>query len=145
MSRRRAYIPLKVQLAAALCQIGKIDPEHAKAMTVDQVLSLFDLHHWRIPHALGGPDLHWNLEFQFRNGHRADTAKRDIPEIAKSKRISRDWQDHKQFIAAKAGRAEKPERKPSRVKSRGMPKPPPGAKFDWKKGHYVMPSTRAAE
>jgi hypothetical protein len=97
----RDYIPLKVQLAAALLQLGYMRPDwreladvftryiphdHAKLMTADQIISLFQLDHYPIRHADGGPDEPWNLEFKFIGAHREKT-KRDQAEMAKSKRI----------------------------------------------------------
>jgi hypothetical protein len=83
MTKRRNRIPLPVQLAAALCQLvdakGErlIPHEHAKLMTPDQVISLFQRDHYPIPKAspFNGPDEHWNIEFRLIAGHAHKTNK----------------------------------------------------------------------
>lgn len=97
---KRDYIQLRVQLAAALCQIGEIPYEHAKAMTPEQIISLFALDHG-IFHAWGGPDEHWNLRWRFRSDHIEKTAKIDIPAIAKSRRITAAQEEFRQRMLAK--------------------------------------------
>lgn len=99
----RAHISLKVKLAAALLQMVratsdgrfvKIIPfEQAKRMTADEIIALFHFDHYPIPHAQGGPDEPWNLDPILVEGHREKTAKIDIPQIAKTKRISREQEE----------------------------------------------------
>src|SRR5258708_500593 len=90
---KRKKISLKTQLAAALLQIRDASSERliphddAKLMSACQIISLFHLDHQPIPHADGGPDEPWNLTHLFIGAHREKTAKRDIPQIAKGKRI----------------------------------------------------------
>lgn len=96
MSRPRKHIPLKAQLAAALLQIARPTPygevliphDHAKQMTADQIISLFQLHHYPIEHADGGPDEPWNLEFCFIGDHKLAT-KRLAKVRAKVKRLQK--------------------------------------------------------
>lgn len=93
----RKAISLKTKLASALLQMLRPDDsgnlvriiphEEAKALTADQIISRFDFHHYPIPHAHGGPDEPWNLDPVLRPDHQRITAKRDIPMIAKTKRI----------------------------------------------------------
>ena len=94
--RERSYIPLKVQLAAALLQLPGDDPdrpavpyEAGKIMSPDQIIGLFELDHWPIPKAEDGPDEPWNLHWRLTAAHRAKTAKVDIPTIAKTKRLAK--------------------------------------------------------
>jgi hypothetical protein len=69
----RAYIPLKVKLAAALLKLGHVRYEDAKLMTADQICSLYQFHHWPIPKAHLGPDLPWNLEPRLIADHHRST------------------------------------------------------------------------
>ena len=87
MGRARKEPPLKEKLAAALREFGDIPYEHACLMTADQVISLFQFNHI-LYHRDGGSDEHWNLEPMFIRAHRDRTTKVDIPQIAKTKRIS---------------------------------------------------------
>jgi hypothetical protein len=90
--------PLKEQLAAALRDMMVPDGdggweraipwEHARDMTSDQVLSLFRRDHYPIRYEMGGPNVHWNCQWLFKGDHDRKTAKKDQPEIAKSKRIT---------------------------------------------------------
>ena len=89
MKRKRAHINLKTKLVAALCALvheedGRLVPiiphEHAKAMSEDQILSLFAWDHYPIPHAEDGPDEHWNIVPSLIPGHRIKTATIDAIE-----------------------------------------------------------------
>lgn len=104
MPRRRDHIPLKTQLAAALCQIGEIPYEHAKGLTPEQVLSLFHLDHgifhaWEV--SPGEYDKHWNMRFRFIAEHREKT-KTDIKIIAKTKRLTKSNEEFRARLLAKA-------------------------------------------
>jgi hypothetical protein len=78
---------LTAKLAAAIRELFQIPHEHAKLMTDDQVLSLVQWHHIEY-HATGGSDEHWNLDPLTIKGHKARTAKIDVPQIAKTKRLT---------------------------------------------------------
>jgi hypothetical protein len=91
---KRKAISLKVKLAAALVKLGGIPHLDAKGMSADQVISLFEFHHFPIPHAMGGLDVHWNLEVLFRKEHREETRKVTVPTIAKERRVTKKWEDH---------------------------------------------------
>lgn len=65
-------------------------------MSAQQIVSLFQFDHYPIRHEAGGPAEPWNLVPRFIPVHRIKTAKIDMPEIAKIKRISRAHQD---FVA----------------------------------------------
>lgn len=89
MNVSRKEPTLTAKLAAALRELFQIPHEHAKLMTDEQVLSLFQWHHIEY-HATGGSAEHWNLDPLTIRGHRARTAKIDVPQIAKTRRISRE-------------------------------------------------------
>jgi hypothetical protein len=112
---RRAYIPMKVQLAAMLLTVrieedGKlvpfIDHETAKQLTADQILSLFHRDHYPLRKVDGGPDAPWNIVFRPIQEHRRKTAKRDQPEIAKSRRLVKTQEEFRRKMLAKAGQGE---------------------------------------
>jgi hypothetical protein len=83
MTKRRAHISLTTKLAATLLQLrgngGKrlIPHEHAKNMTAEQIVSLYEFHHNPIPKAepFNGPDEPWNLEPRMIADHSHSTNK----------------------------------------------------------------------
>lgn len=87
--RHRSHISLKVKLAAALLQLGHIPFSQAKRMNADQIIALYRFDHYPIPHAQDGPDEPWNLQPLLAGTHDWKTAKVDIPQIAKTKRITK--------------------------------------------------------
>jgi hypothetical protein len=126
----RKHISFKTKLCAALCQMrddvdGKLEliltHDEAKALSEDQILSLFQWDHYPIPHTppYNGPDEHWNLEPRLIVPHRVKTAKVDIPRIAKGKRVSKDFEEHTRTM--QTPRDERPV-KPSRWGKRPFPK-----------------------
>lgn len=90
---KRDHIRADVLLAAALLQlvdkngVRLIPHEHAKLMTADQIISLYQRDHYPIRKADGGPDEPWNITWTGIMAHRHKTATKDIPEVAKQKRI----------------------------------------------------------
>lgn len=98
---------LSIKLAAALLQIRDkdgeplIEWEHAKVMSTSQILSLFDWDHYPIRVEAGGPTEAWNLVPRFKPVHRIKTAKIDIPEIAKIRRITKKEQEFRDRLLAK--------------------------------------------
>ena len=103
MTRARAHISFKTKLVAALCQMrhevdGKweliLTYEEAKALSEDQILSLFHWEHGVVPHAEGGEDTHFNLEPMLIAPHRKKTSEVDVPGIAKRKRVAKAHADH---------------------------------------------------
>jgi hypothetical protein len=104
---KRSHISLKTKLASALLaikafELGRWSPliphEDAKQMTADQIISLFAFDHYPIRKADGGPDEPWNLEPRMIVPHREKTAKIDVPQMAKSKRIRRKEATHRERI-----------------------------------------------
>ena len=125
---KRGYISFKTKLVAALCQMrhevdGKLEliltHDHAKALSEDQILSLFHWEHGVIPHAEDGPDCHWNLEPMLIAPHRKKTREVDVPGIAKRKRVRTDHIEHTRTMATP--RDQRPQ-KQSRWGSRPFPK-----------------------
>src|SRR5260370_23984147 len=86
---KRKHISLKTKLAAALSQLF-LTHQEARLASEEEVLKLVNWEHYPIPHAHRGPDTHWNLVPTLRAAHREKTAKIDVPQIAKTKRISRE-------------------------------------------------------
>lgn len=84
---KRKEPTLTDKLAAALRELLGIPYEHAKLMTAEQILSLVEWHHIRY-HADGNGVEHYNLDPLPIRAHRERTAKIDIPQIAKTKRIT---------------------------------------------------------
>jgi hypothetical protein len=116
MSNRRKHIPLKTKLAAALCQMlrpnadGRLEPvidhESSKAMTEDQVLSVFNWDHYPVPKHRDGSDAHWNLTPRPIIEHRRKSATIDTPGAAKDARLSTKQSAFRSRMLAKLGRAE---------------------------------------
>lgn len=128
MSRARAHISFKTKLVAALCQMrhevdGKLElilnHDEAKALSEDQILSLFHWDHTVTPHAEDGADAHWNLAPELIVPHRIKTATIDVPGIAKRKRVAKTEEEFRRRMLTP--RDERPA-KPSRWGSRPFPK-----------------------
>lgn len=118
VSPARAHISLKTKLAAAISALF-LTYDEAKALSEEQVLSLVAWDHDPIPHVHGGEDAHHNLVPRLIPGHRKKTAEIDIPQIAKTKRISEAEVEFRRRILTP--RDERPS-KPSRWGSRPFPK-----------------------
>jgi hypothetical protein len=86
---KRDYIRWGEKCAALICLAFDIPYEHAKAMHVDFVNGLVEYDHYPIRKCDGGPDKFFNLTPRLRPGHRFKTATKDIPEVAKGKRITK--------------------------------------------------------
>jgi hypothetical protein len=97
-------IDLPTKLAATLLCLGDIPYLHAKQMTAEQINSLYQFDHDPIPRALGGPDEPWNLMPRLIAAHRDKTRNYDIPSLAKTRRIARRWQEHRDRLRNKTGR-----------------------------------------
>lgn len=130
---RKAHIPLKEKLAAALAvmlrpdESGKLVPiipyEHRKMMTAEQIISLFHFDHWPIREEQGGPALHFNLDPKLIKAHRVKTAKIDAPQMAKSRRIVTKEQEHaRRMMLTQEPKEDAPRRK---MQGRGFDKTRP--------------------
>ena len=137
MTAPRKQPNLTVRLAAALCALtGKdgqrlIEHEHAKLMSAEQVISLFQFNHYPIAHADDGPAEHWNLDPELIPAHRQITAKFDIPRRAKGKRVRAAEGEHQARMAVKTFGADhipdvsnmvEPRRRGRAIPSRPFPK-----------------------
>ena len=96
---------LREKLAAALLEIQRlrgdpIDREHARAMSAEQIASLFHFHH-DVYRALGGSNHPTNLTPMLIAAHRSRTAKIDKPAIAKCERVSKAHQQHVEVMRGK--------------------------------------------
>lgn len=106
---KRGHITLKAKLAAAIGALF-LTYDERKLLSEDQVLSLVQWDHDPILHTppYNGTDDHFNLVPRLIGGHRAKTAKVDIPAIAKGKRVD---EAQKEFVRRLlTPRDERPER-----------------------------------
>lgn len=85
--RKRRHISTETKLAATLLKLGDIPYDHAKLMSADQIISLYEWDH-NILHETGHPDRdeYWNLKPMLIAAHRAKT-KIDAKIIAKGRRL----------------------------------------------------------
>ena len=101
--------------------VRAIPYEDAKGMTCDEIIEKFDFDHG-IHHAIDGPHEHWNYTARMRASHRVKSAKIDIPQIAKTKRITAKEEAFRARLLAKAtGEPVAPQRPKAKIKSRGFP------------------------
>lgn len=120
MSRKEPT--LRDKLAATLRELLEIPYEHAKLMSADQIISLvtFDhIHHHALNKHEPWVDEHWNLDPLLRGGHDIKTRTIDVPQIAKTKRISAAQEEFRRTILTP--RDERPPTQ-SRWGSRKFPK-----------------------
>lgn len=112
--RKRDYIPSPTKIASALLAAvhevdGKLVPiiprEIAANLTAGEIISMVDWNHI-VPHAIGGTDHPSNLEPMLRSEHKERTAKIDIPQIAKTKRIEKKQAEFRSKILAKTSLAD---------------------------------------
>lgn len=143
--------PSLSQIAAALVAryVLKLTHEQTKAMTVAEIMACIQTDHDPVPASIA-QDLGWipaqynhpsNLTVRKVAEHKHKTDTKDIPQIAKSRRISKEQEAFRaQVLAVKTG-AElpvAPTRKPkARIQSRGFQEPPANSKHDWKTGKRV--------
>lgn len=126
----RKSIGLRTKLAATLCALTDargeriISHDHARQLSEEQVLSLFQFDHYPIPHEGGGPDAHWNLDPRLIADHRIKSATIDTPRAAKIKRIAKAIQAHSAAMLHKATGAPPAPEKRSRLQGRGFAKGP---------------------
>jgi hypothetical protein len=75
--------------------------DEAKGLPDGAVASRFEFDHWPVPVANGGSNHASNLTPRIKAEHREKTAKRDIPIIAKGKRISKAQEAFRARLLAK--------------------------------------------
>lgn len=129
-------------LCAAILQLAGIPHEQAKTMTRKQIRALMHGDHDPVPYAVAR-DLGWtpdeynhpsNLTLRLVVGHQEKTARRDIPQIAKNKRITKEQAAFQARILAPGVQRNLADEKPkpkAKIKSRGFQKPPEGHKYNW--------------
>lgn len=103
--RKRAHIRMIDKAAALAAQVLDIPYDHRVLMSAEQVMSLLHFDHDPIPHTHGGPDEHFNLTGLSIMAHRQKTAKIDVPQIAKTRRIADGDARHQAIMAAKTALA----------------------------------------
>jgi hypothetical protein len=127
MAEPRKQPTLTIKLAATLLMLKDaggeplISHEHAKLMSAEQINSLFQFDHWPIRHEAGGPTEPWNLTPRMIPEHRTKTAKIDIPEAAKIKRIGPAEEAFRARMLAKSDPSVETAQ-PKRRQSRPFPK-----------------------
>jgi hypothetical protein len=110
MSRKEPTLTAK--LAACIRELLGIPYEHAKLMTDDQMISLiqFDhIHHHALNKHEPWVDEHWNLDPLTIMIHRVKTRTIDVPQIAKTKRLTREHEEFQRLMLTP--RAERPVKK----------------------------------
>jgi hypothetical protein len=124
MSRKRKAISDRTKLAAALLALQDVPYEHAKLMTADQIISLYQFDHG-IHHAIDPIDEPWNLTPRLIAPHKIKT-KADVASIAKTKRIERKQAEHLERMKPTWGTplVPWPWPKKTKIQSRGFPKKP---------------------
>lgn len=121
MSRPRAHISWKTKYAAALLALGDVSYEHAKQMTEDQIISLYQVDHG-VLHAFEGSDLFWNLTPRLIAEHRAKSGK-DKGIVSKADRISEGQREFMARQSAKlTGKIPEFQRRKRTIPSRPFPK-----------------------
>lgn len=118
------------KLAAALLQLvratpeGKLEPvidrEWAKTKTPQEIIQAFECDHHPVPVALGGTNHPTNLQHTIKAEHRHKTAKKDVPAIARVKRVGKKHEAHVAAVEAKSAPTEAP--KSDHVTFRGKAK-----------------------
>jgi hypothetical protein len=118
VKRPRKHITQRTMKVAALRELaqfvrverdGQLVPaityEQAKDMTEAEIEAFW---HWDhiVPHAIGGSCEHYNLQPMIKQDHALKTAKKDIPQVAKTKRISAKEQAFRASLLRKSGQGE---------------------------------------
>ena len=104
-----------------------VSREDAKHMTALEIIERFesmtqDAH--IVPHAIGGSAHPSNMTIMDTPQHRDETRKIDIPQIAKTKRVEKDYAEHRRIMLAKTGTEETfpPKKQKRKIPSRPFPK-----------------------
>lgn len=93
--------PLRDQLAAALAIIAGIPYADRKKLHRDQIISLFNFDHDPVPYTHDGPSVHYNCTPRLRADHLEKTRKKDVPMLAKVKRVRADNAQHLNVMLGK--------------------------------------------
>jgi hypothetical protein len=117
-SRTKAII--EEELACCISALLGIPHEHQKLMTASQIRALVQFDHV-IHHAIGGKVVHHNLTMRTIRDHREKTAKIDIPQIAKTKRLTAKQEEFRKRLERKTNPTSDQENTPpSRFRSRPL-------------------------
>lgn len=133
MSEPRQHVSLTTKLASALLEIGDVPREHAKLMSAEQIISLYQFDHTEL-HAFGGSIHFTNLKPTLILPHR-EKSKHDKSITAKADRLDKSAAEHRARLAVKAGAptSDQFQRRKRKIQSRGFPKtyrPLRSRKFD---------------
>ena len=135
---KRKQPSTKERIAGLLLQLvrvnaeGKLEPvvdrEWAKTQTPEAIIALFELDHHPVPVALDGTNHPTNLQHTLKAEHRHKTHKKDVPAIARVKRVGKKHAAHVAVIDAKSAPVETP--KTEQVTFRGKAKWAPQKPLD---------------
>lgn len=115
---KRAHISLRTKLASALLALRDVPYSDAKAMTADQIISLYQFHHG-IQHGVEVVDEFWNLTPMMIAPHRARSPA-DSAVVRRAVNLSAVHEDFRRRVLAKPCGAKR--RKTGRIPSRPWPK-----------------------
>jgi len=107
----RKAISIHEKLAATLLMLtdgnGRplIEREQAKSLSAKEITSRFDFDH-AVHVAIKGSNHPTNLTPRLRAEHREKTARVDVPQIAKTKRITKEHEAFQSRLLAKTGQTE---------------------------------------
>lgn len=110
-----------------------VTEDEAKGMTAQAVISLFDSrinYEHSTPYAISQNNHPTNVTIMTPEDH-APKTKRDVTEIARTKRIERDHEQFRQRLLAKTSGETIPETKPKSRKMQNRPFPKADGKSQW--------------
>lgn len=117
----RTKAVIEEELACCIAALLGIPHEHQKLMRAQDIRALVQFDH-AIHHAIGGNVVFSNLTMRTVADHREKTAKIDIPQIAKTKRLSAKQEEFRRRLERKTnpGDTEENPTPPSRFRSRPL-------------------------
>lgn len=115
---KRAHISLRTKLASALLALGHVPYSDAKAMTADQIISLYQWHHG-IQHSVKVVDEFWNLEPMLIAPHRARSPA-DSAVVRRAVNLSAEHEEFRRRVLAKPCGTKR--RKSGKMRSRPFPR-----------------------
>ena len=126
---KRDHISTETMAASLICQLLAIPHEHAKLMSAAQVISLVHRDHYpvrrddglKLGMTVAEVDHHSNITIRPIMEHREKTAKIDIPQIAKSKRLRAAQAALATFLAT-GEKPPLPKRRSRPIQSKGFDK-----------------------
>lgn len=151
LAKRRERNPNATEIRGAIAYTLALQAgwsrEALDAMTAKELAGLIHIDHDPVPYALAR-DLGWteeqvhhprNLTFRIKAGHQVKTRTKDIPQLAKTKRIHDEAEAFRLRVLAKSGPAAAPvgSRAKPKAKFPSRPMRKAGGKYDWKRGTYT--------